>query len=77
MLGIMEKNIKIILLEDNDAESIAFQEFIKTKNNITLVAKTKSSIEALNLVKQHTPDVIILDLELHEVLALVLTSYII
>lgn len=66
MLGIMEKNIKIILLEDNDAESIAFQEFIKTKNNITLVAKTKSSIEALNLVKQHTPDVIILDLELHE-----------
>lgn len=45
------KNIKIILLEDNDTESMAFQEFIETKNNITLVAKTKSSIEALDLVK--------------------------
>lgn len=62
----MERIIKIILLEDNDAEIIAFQDFIETKNNITLISKTKSSDEALNLVKKHTPDVIILDLELHE-----------
>lgn len=62
----MGKIIKIILLEDNDAESTAFQDFIETKNNITLISKTKSSDEALDLVKKHTPDAIILDLELHE-----------
>lgn len=62
----MERKIKIILLEDNNEESKIFQNFINKRNNITLVAKTKSSDEALILVKKYSPDVIILDLELHE-----------
>lgn len=62
----MERKIKIVLLEDNYEECKMFQEFINKRNDITLVAKTKSSDEALTLVKKHSPDAIILDLELHK-----------
>lgn len=62
----MEQKIKIILLEDNNEESKIFQNFINKRNDITLVSKTKSSDEALILVEKHSPDAIILDLELHE-----------
>lgn len=62
----MERKIKIVLLEDNNEESKMFQDFINKHNDITLVSKTKSSDEALTLVKKHSPDAIILDLELHE-----------
>lgn len=62
----MERKIKVILLEDNSEESKMFQDFINKRNDITLASKTKSSNEALILVKKHSPDAIILDLELHE-----------
>lgn len=62
----MERKIKIVLLEDNYEECKMFQEFINKRNDITLVAKTKSSDEALTLVKKHSPDAIVLDLELHK-----------
>lgn len=62
----MEKKLKIILIEDNNEESKMFQSFINKRNDITLVSTTKSSNEALILVKKHSPNAIILDLELDQ-----------
>ena len=62
----MDNKIKIILLEDNDTESKSFQDFVNKRNDIELINITKSSNEAITLVKKHSPNVIILDLELHD-----------
>ena len=62
----MENKIKLLLLEDNELESKAFQEFVSKIQDISLVATTNSSIEAISLVKQHSPHAIIVDLELHD-----------
>lgn len=61
----MKKTINIILIEDNTEDIKLFKDAIKSKNNITLLAATKSSTEAIDLVYKYLPDVIILDLELH------------
>ena len=61
----MERNIRILILEDDDNAINAFQEFIKKSTNMSIIFKTKSSNEALNILRKHLPDVIILDLELH------------
>lgn len=61
----MNGKIKIILIEDNEIESKEFEDYINHVNNVSLISHTKSSIEAIELVKKHSPDTIILDLELH------------
>ncbi len=61
----MNGKIKIILIEDNDIESKEFEKYINQVNNVSLISNTKSSIEAIELVERHSPDAIILDLELH------------
>lgn len=61
----MKKTINIILIEDNTEDIKLFKDAIKSKNNITLLAATKSSTEAIDLVYKYLPDAIILDLELH------------
>lgn len=62
----MSEKIKIVLLEDNEYEIKQFENYINKRDNIVLVGKTKFSDEAISLVKNFSPDVVILDLELHE-----------
>lgn len=61
----MNEKIKIILIEDDDFESRDLKDYINKVNNLSLISHTKSSNEALIEVKKYSPDVIILDLELH------------
>lgn len=59
------KVINIILIEDDKAECAKFEKYIKSRNDINLIASTDSDIEGLELIKKTLPDAIILDIELH------------
>ena len=59
------KIINILLIEDDEADCILFEKYIKTLNNARLIATTNSDVEGLELIKTHLPDAIILDIELH------------
>ena len=56
------KPMSILLVEDDKGTCKVFEEHIKSRNDATLVGITDSSYEAINLVKLHSPDVVILDL---------------
>ena len=59
------KILSILLIEDDKTECLKFEKCIKTRNDVKLIATTDSDIEGLELIKKHMPDVIILDIELH------------
>lgn len=59
------KIINVLLIEDDKADCIKFEKYIKTRNDVKLIATTDSDIEGLELIKKNLPDVVILDIELH------------
>ncbi len=59
------KVLSLILIEDDKIECAKFSQYIKTRNDVKLIASTDSDIEGLELIKKHLPDAIILDIELH------------
>ena len=59
------KVLNIILIEDDKAECARFEKYIKTRDDVNLIATTDSDIEGLELINKHLPDAIILDIELH------------
>lgn len=60
------KPMTLLLLEDDKQTTKEFEDYINKRTDVTLVAKTNSSNEALKLVKKHRPEAIIVDLELHD-----------
>lgn len=58
--------ISILLVEDDKDTCTLFENYIKTRHDVTLVGITNSSSEALEYTKKLLPNAIILDLELHE-----------
>ena len=59
------KIISILLVEDDKQDCIKFEKYIKTRNDVKLIATTDSDIEAFELITKTLPDVVILDIELH------------
>ncbi|MCL2859186.1 MAG: response regulator [Oscillospiraceae bacterium] len=59
------EDVSVLLVEDDKIESDIFKEYFLTKDKAMLIAVTNSSDEALNYVKTHSPDGVILDMELH------------
>ena len=60
------KPMTLLLLEDDKITTNEFEKYISTRTDVTLVAKTNSSIDALKLVKKHRPEAVIVDLELQD-----------
>ena len=60
------KPMTLLLLEDDKITTKEFESYLTTRTDVTLVAKTNSSHEALRLVKKYRPEAIIVDLELHD-----------
>ncbi len=61
----MENPISILLIEDNTKDYEEFKSYINQRNDVKLVAITDSDVEGLNLIRKLSPDVVILDIELH------------
>ena len=59
------KPLSLLLIEDDVAECVKFKDCANRRNDITFVGMTGSSFEGLDLVKNHLPEGVILDLELH------------
>lgn len=60
----MDNVIKILLIEDNIKDCNEFKTYIDKRTDVKLIAVTDSDIEGLKLIKQFSPDVVILDIEL-------------
>lgn len=62
----MERELNILLIEDDPDTCRNFAEYIDTKNEVALTGVTNNSYRAIELVKEGAPDAVILDLELNE-----------
>lgn len=60
-----DKMLSILLVEDDKAACEEIENYIDSCENVRLTGVTNNSDEALELVKYHLPDAVILDLELH------------
>lgn len=61
----MERTLSILLIEDDETTCAEIRHCIDNEENLKLAAVTNNSHEAIELVRVHLPNVIILDLELH------------
>lgn len=62
----MERELNILLIEDDTDTCRNFAEYIDTRSDVVLTGVTNNSYRALELVKEGAPDAVILDLELNE-----------
>ena len=60
------KPMRLLLLEDDILQCESFKNYVSTREDVCLVGITNSSKEALELVKNHMPHGIIVDIELHK-----------
>lgn len=60
------KPITILLVEDDEEDCNIISNYIKTREDVKLVGIANSTEKALELIKTHVPDAIILDLELNQ-----------
>ncbi|WP_157140789.1 response regulator, partial [Candidatus Liberibacter asiaticus] len=65
---------KVMIVEDNELNMKLFRDLIETSGYIAL--QTRNGMEALELARQHKPDVIIMDIQLQEISGLEITKQI-
>lgn len=58
--------IKAIIIDDEKHCIVTLEHLIGQLDNITIVASTQNSTEAKNLIEEHQPDVVFLDIEMPE-----------
>ncbi|MCL2860089.1 MAG: hypothetical protein FWF46_05950 [Oscillospiraceae bacterium] len=58
--------LSVLLVEDDKDTCKLFEDYMKTRTDVTLVGITNSSFEALEYTKKLLPNAVILDLDLHE-----------
>ena len=63
---ILERPLTVLLVEDDQEECKEFVRLIDSMDDIRLVGVTNNENKAVECVKDHLPDAIILDLELHK-----------
>ena len=61
----MDSKLSILLIEDDPEACAEFVSLIQNNASFTLINVTNNSSKAAELVRDHLPDVVILDLELH------------
>lgn len=62
----MDRELHVVLIEDDPVACKEFKEYIDTVSDVLLVEITNNSYRAIDLVKDSLPDAVILDLELNE-----------
>lgn len=62
---IMEKKLGILILEDDYSAAKALEDQINNTGDLNLIEITSDSKTAINIIKSRKPDIIILDIELH------------
>ena len=65
---------KVLIVEDNDLNMKLFNDLLEAHGYCTL--RTKDGIEALQMAREHRPDLILMDIQLPEVSGLEVTKWI-
>jgi two-component system cell cycle response regulator DivK len=71
MLQVMPK--KVLIVEDNELNMKLFHDLLEAHGYETL--QTKDGFQALELAREHTPDLILMDIQLPEVSGLEVTKW--
>ena len=58
----MTENIKIIIADDNKNFSENLEQFLESNEDMTVVGMTNNGLDALKMVEELEPDILILDL---------------
>lgn len=61
----MNRPLHVLIIEDEQDVCQRFKDAIDNKEDVILIGITNNSYHALEILKKDTPDVVILDLELH------------
>ena len=61
----IEKELTVLLVEDDESACEEIRKYMAPLDDMRLIGITNDATEALEMVKYHVPDAIILDLELH------------
>lgn len=62
----MDRKLLILIVEDDENACAELKNALEEYDDMQLAAATNNSADALELTKYHLPDIVILDLELHE-----------
>lgn len=60
----MPKRIDLLVVEDDEATCLAYEEFCKDREDVFLIGTSASSDEALKVTEEFKPNAVVLDLEL-------------
>lgn len=59
-----DQPIRVLLADDHAVVRQGIRQFLETSPNITIVAEASDGLEALSLIRQHKPDVAVLDIQM-------------
>ena len=62
----MGKHIRVMVVDDNASVRRGLKTFLKTLDDVKLVAEATNGIEAIQLCKKKQPEVVLMDLEMPE-----------
>lgn len=65
---------KVMIVEDNELNMKLFHDLLESKGYSTI--QTRNGLEALDLARRHSPDLILMDIQLPEVSGLEVTKWI-
>lgn len=63
-LPIQQQTLRVLIADDHELTRYTLQLILLTRSAITLVGTACNGKEALELAKQHTPDILIMDLQM-------------
>ena len=63
----------VLIVEDNELNMKLFHDLLESRGYATI--QTRNGMEALDLAREHSPDLILMDIQLPEVSGLVVTKW--